>query len=203
MENLELKGAVEAILAWDGQFCRESTAAPIVRYWRAKCDKTLPVLDIADGKPLSQDDQGKLLDMLAEALAEMKAKYGTLDVAWGDINLIGRGGKYFGSPGVELGGWSQKALTETVMDVGVTESPAGSGKYVADNGTASVLLSFLRPEGIESYSLINWGQSADPASPHYVDQAEKLYAERKFKPTWFKKEDLMQHLESEKTLVIK
>jgi len=36
-----------------------------------------------------------------------------------------------------------------------------------------------------------------------VDQAERLYAERKFKPTWFRKEDLMQHLESEKTLTVR
>ena len=93
-------------------------------------------------------------------------------------------------------------MTETVLDVDCIEEPPGSGRYVAYCGSSSVLLSFLRPDGIESYSLLNWGQSSDPESPHYIDQAEKLYAERRFKPTWFKKADLMKHLESEKTLKI-
>ncbi len=87
--------------------------------------------------------------------------------------------------------------------MGVDEEPKGSGRYIATNGTSSVMLSFLRAGGIESYSVVNWGQSGDPASPHYLDQAEKLYAERKFKPTWFQKEELLQHLESEKTLKVK
>lgn len=198
----EFMETVKAILGWDGQFTRDSVVAPIVRYWRVKCDKAVPVLDIANGKALGKDDQVKLLDLLAAALAEMEARYGSQEVAWGDINLIGRAGKYFPCPGAELGGWSQKAMTETVFDVGVREEPEGSGKYVAFAGSSAILLTFLHADGIESYSICNWGQSADPQSPHYVDQAEQLYAERKFKPTWFNKEDLMEHIESEQSFVI-
>ena len=194
--------AVKTVLAWDGRFSRDSVAAPIVRFWRLKCEKVLPMMDITNGKRLSPAHQAVLLDMLAEALDEMQTKYGNRDITWGDINVIGRGGKYFASPGAEFGYGGQLARTETVMDIDGRETPPGSGRYVGHGGSLTVLLSFLRPEGIESYSLVNWGQSSDPNSPHYVDQAEKLYVERKFKPTWFKKEDLMQHLESEKTLVI-
>lgn len=202
MAEPEFAKAVDTILAWDGCFTRESAAAPIIRYWRAKCDKVLPVVDMADGKPLDRGGQAILLDKLAETLAEMKAKYGTLDLVWGDVNLVGRGGRYFGCPGVEFGGWNQKSMTETVMDVGGAEEPPGSGRFVANSGSSSVLLSFLRPSGIESYSLVNWGQSGDPHSPHYLDQAEKLYVERQFKPTWFQKAELMRHVESETVLTV-
>lgn len=198
--DVEFTKAVEAILGWDGMFTRDSTVAPLIKFWRMKCDKAIPVTDIANLKPLGEEDQAKLLDLLAGALAEIKATYGERQVIWGDINRIGRGGKYFPCPGAELGGWSQKTMTETVFDVGVREEPKDSGKYVAFAGSSAILLSFLYPEGIESYSIFNWGQSADPASPHYVDQAEALYAERKFKPTWFKKEDLLRHVESKRTL---
>lgn len=199
--DAEFMTAVKTILEWDGQFTRDSKAAPLVFFWRAKCDKPIPVLDIADEKPLSKDDQVRLLNLLGEALEEMKAKYGTLDLTWGDVNFIGRGGKYYPCPGAELGGWSQKAMTETVFNVGSRELPEEPGKYVAFAGSSALLVTFLYADGIESYSMFNWGQSSDPKSPHYVDQAEKLYAERKFKPTWFKKEDLMKNLESEKTLI--
>jgi len=202
MSDPEFAKAVNDILSWDGRFTRESVAAPVIRFWRLQCDTAIPVADIADNKPLSPADQTKLLDLLAAALAEMKAKYGRVRVTWGDINLIGRGGKYFACPGAEFGANNQKTMTETVMDVGVRENPAGSGKYVGHDGSSSILLSFLHHDGIESYSLVNWGQSSDPNSPHYVDQAQKLYAERKFKPTWFRKEDLMKHVESGKTLEV-
>jgi acyl-homoserine lactone acylase PvdQ len=59
---------------------------------------------------------------------------------------------------------------------------------------------FFHPDRVESYSCLVWGNSSDPNSPHYVDQAEKLYSQRKFKPTWWSKDELMQHIESQKTL---
>jgi acyl-homoserine lactone acylase PvdQ len=65
-----------------------------------------------------------------------------------------------------------------------------------------MMISFLHKEGIESYSLVAWGESGDPNSPHHVDQSEKLYTNRKLKPTWFKKEDLLKNLESEKVIVV-
>lgn len=200
--DAEFTEAVSAILEWDGLFTRDSVVAPIIRYWREKCDQPIPVMDIANGKPLGGDDQVKLLDLLEEALAEMKTKYGEREVTWGDINLIGRNGKYFPCPGAEWGGWSQKTMTETVYNVGSREEPEGSGNYVAYVGSSAILLSFMYADGIESYSIVNWGQSADPASPHHVDQAEKLYAEREFKPTWFDKADLMEHIESERTFTV-
>ena len=203
MTDPEFAEAANAILNWDGQFTRESLAAPIIRYWRMKCEGAISAARIAESKPLKKAEQTTLLDKLAEALGQMNSIYGKRGVAWGDINVIGRGGQYFPCPGAEFGNGGQMDRTETVMDVDGREETPGSGKYVAYAGSSAVLLSFLRPEGIESYSLANWGQSADPDSPHHVDQAQKLYAERTFKPTWFKKDELMQHLESQQTLTVK
>jgi len=63
-------------------------------------------------------------------------------------------------------------------------------------------LSFLSETGIDSYSLVAWGQSMDPNSPHYVDQAEKLYSSRKLKPTFFKQADLLKNVESRKVITV-
>ena len=203
MADAEFAKAAQDVLAWDGKFTTGTTVGPVFKWWRLKSEDKVDVAAIADREPLGSEDQKDLLDCLAEALAELKRKYGTVDVKWGEINLIGRGGKYFPCPGADFGGGKGKRnLTETPMDVAVREVEEGSGKYVGYNGTSSVMLSFLREDGIESYSLINWGQSGDPDSPHYVDQAEKLYSTRTFKPTWFKKDDLLEHLESEKVVTI-
>ena len=203
MADPELAKAVKDILEWNGEFVKESTDGPVFRFWREKCEKTVDIVAIADGKPLTSEDQVKLLDLLRETLADIKAKYGSLNVTWGDTHVIGRGGKYFPCDGADFGGGKEKKdATETVFDVSAREEVKGSGKYVAFNGSGSMMLSFLHKDGIESYSLVAWGQSGDPASPHYVDQSEKLYSPRKFKPTWFKKDDLMQHVESQKVLMV-
>ena len=82
------------------------------------------------------------------------------------------------------------------MVVGVGEDKENTGKFIARKGSSTILLSFLNKDGIDSYSLVVWGQSANPDSPHHTDQAEKLYSQRKFKPTWFKKDRILdvQHV---------
>jgi acyl-homoserine lactone acylase PvdQ len=199
MKDPELAKAVHDFLQWDGRFSKDSTVASVVKFWRLKCQDAIDIVAVADGLPLTAEDQGKMLDLLKETLEELKAKYGTTEMPWGDITLIGRGGKYFPLESGDFGGGKMKKNeTETVLDVATKETPEGSGKYVAYNGSGTLMISFLHQEGIESYSLVAWGQSADPDSPHYVDQAEKLYTHRRMKPTWFKKEDLLKNLESEK-----
>ena len=47
------------------------------------------------------------------------------------------------------------------------------------------------------------GRDADPHSPHYMDQGEKLYSKRHMKPTWWSEADLMQHVESKNVLEIR
>jgi acyl-homoserine lactone acylase PvdQ len=43
-------------------------------------------------------------------------------------------------------------------------------------------------------SLLVFGESADPASPHYLDQA-RLYAAGEMKPSWFTLEEIKKHTE--------
>ncbi|MBW7866550.1 MAG: penicillin acylase family protein [Candidatus Hydrogenedentes bacterium] len=194
----EFAKAVADILAWNGEFTKDSIAAPVVKFWRLKCESLIDTAAVADGKPLDAVDRGKMLDALAETLEEMKARYGSLDVKWGDINVIGRGGRFFACDGADFGGGKNR--TQTPLVTGVRREPDDSGRFVAHKGSSTILLSFLNRDGVDSYSLVAWGQSADPDSPHHTDQSEKLYAQRKFKPTWFKKEDLLRNLASEKTL---
>ena len=196
-------GAVDAILAWNGEFTKDSAAALLVKLWRLKCQEAIDVVAVADEQPLRESDQHRLLALLAQTLADLEAQHGSLDVTWGDVHVVGRGGKYFPSDGADFGGGKDKRnLTETLLCVTGRDSPDQPGKSVAYMGSMSMMLSFMHKDGIESYSCVVWGQSGDPESPHYVDQAERLYAQRRFKPTWFDKKDLLEHVESEKTLTI-
>jgi acyl-homoserine lactone acylase PvdQ len=54
----------------------------------------------------------------------------------------------------------------------------------------------FRKGAVESYSANPYGQSDHPDSPHYTDQAERLFSKRRLKPTWFEREWLEGHIES-------
>jgi acyl-homoserine lactone acylase PvdQ len=47
---------------------------------------------------------------------------------------------------------------------------------------------------VRARSIFVFGQSGDPASPHYFDQAE-VYSASAFKPAWFSREDVEAHAE--------
>jgi len=198
--NAALAAAVADILAWNCEFTQDSGAAPLVRVWRLKCQDKVDVAAIAEGKPLSPGDQQAMLEQLSAALDEMNQIYGGRRVLWGDVQVVGRGGQFFPCDGADFGGGGNK--TETLRDVEADESPAGSGRFVANSGTMAAMLMFFHEDGIESYTCTPWGQNADPESPHHVDQARELYSKRAMKPTWFTRDELMQHLESEKVLTI-
>ena len=67
----------------------------------------------------------------------------------------------------------------------------------------SMVLMFFHEDGVESYTCTQWGQSANPKSPHHVDQAEQLYSQRKFKQVWSNEEELLEHVKSKTVLSTK
>ena len=171
--------AAKRIADWDGQFTKESVAASIVFYWRQKSQGKVDEEKLLAGERLSNDDNTALLNGLREACDEMNLLYGKIDVPWGDIHKVGRNGRLYPADGVVMG--SGERRTRTLFNVGAREQEKGSGVYVANNGSMSMVLMFFHSDGIETYTCTPWGQSADPASPHHTDQAEKLYSQRKFK----------------------
>lgn len=53
----------------------------------------------------------------------------------------------------------------------------------------------MEGEPKEIWSLLPYGRSEDPSSPHYNDQA-KLDSQRKAKRIWFTPSDILEHTES-------
>jgi acyl-homoserine lactone acylase PvdQ len=171
--------AAKLVAAWDGQFTKESEAASIVFYWRQKAQGKVDEEKLLAGERLSNEENTALLNGLSEACDEMSRLYGKTNVPWGDIHKVGRNGHLYPADGVVMG--SGERRTRTLFNVGAREQEKGSGIYIANNGSMSMVLMFFHKDGIETYTCTPWGQSADPASPHHTDQAEKLYSQRKFK----------------------
>jgi acyl-homoserine lactone acylase PvdQ len=203
MKNADFAAAVAAILDWDGQYLPKSTATPVYKFWRLKAGKALNLAPLGKKKPLDAATNAKLLDLLAETIADMQKRYGKWNIAWGELHKVGRGGVYFPVGGADYDSGDKEAnFSETLFDVRCKDDPDHAGHFIANNGSMATILMFFYKDGVRSFTCTPWGASADPKSPHYMDQGEKLYSKRQMKPTWWAEADLMPHVESKTVLDI-
>lgn len=200
LEDPAFKADFERLQNWDGRFVKESNAAPLMRYFRMEAFEVADPLKINAGKELSVEEYFNLKKAFDKARETMIKLYGKTDITWGDMVEVGRGDTFVPTSGADFGRGENDKSLRTLLSLGVHETPEGSGKFRAYKGSMAMLLMFMHKDGIESYSCIPWGQSADPASPHFMDQGEKLFSNRKFKPVYRSKEELLKHVESEKSL---
>ena len=132
-----------------------------------------------------------------KVLADLQKDWGTTDVKWGDINRIQRrhtsGDEPFsdaaeslpvaGGPGDGVG---------IVFNFYARAEAGQKRRYgVAGHSFVSVVEFGAQPK---AQSILTFGQSADPKSKHYFDEA-KLYANQEFKPAWFSLADIKAHSE--------
>jgi len=196
MDDETFDAAVKDLLAWDCNYTQDSTAATLMEQWRTKSDQGVNGQSILEGKALTAEEQVALLTKLAETLADLQATYGKTVIPYGDIHKVGRDGIYYPYDGGHIGGGVNG--TRTVRDI-----EGGKGKdgiYVGENGSIAPVLMFFHKEGVESYTAFPWGQSGHKDSPHFMDQGRDLFSKRELKPTWFKKDDLLKNVASEKVL---
>ncbi len=200
-ENSELNRAVESILAWDGHFTPESTATNLYQFWRLKCGDQCDLTPMANDLPLPAETRTKILELLLERMQDMQTRYGKWDMKWGGNHVVGRGEKYFPASGTDFSSGDKEAnFSETLLDVRSVEDPKKPGRYVANSGSMAMILMFFDKNGVRSFTCTPWGQSAHPASPHYMDQGKELYGPRQMKPTWWDPAELKLHTNSTKVL---
>jgi acyl-homoserine-lactone acylase len=194
----DLKDAVELILDWNGRLDADNLSAPLFRFWRQECSKMdIGVSVKENGKinKISKQNQKKMLLALQRAQSYLTAKFGSFQVPWGTTVRLKRGDKTWPVSGGSLGN-------------GISVLRAAGGRFSEATGVTTVnrgqsccmVVELSSP--IQSSSILPWGQSDDPDSPHFTDQAEKLFSKSKFKSTFFQKEDLMKNIEFEKNIFV-
>jgi acyl-homoserine lactone acylase PvdQ len=132
-----------------------------------------------------------LIDVLPGVLDSLRATFGTIEVPWGAINRIQR----------PLSGASV-TLDTSRASLPVQGAPGGLGSVFTFNteglgearprngtsGNSFVKVIEFGPTP-RATSILNYGQSGDPQSAHFFDQAS-LYWRGEFKPAWFTRADV-------------
>lgn len=120
-----------------------------------------------------KDEMGMLIDLKSSA-EEIMRFFGRLDVRWGDVHIIRRGDREYPTAGAGFPSTESLHLA--------TGKVRGDGKVEGESGTSFLMIVELG-ERIRSWSLLPFGNSENPESPHFSDQAP-LFSQMKLKPAY-------------------
>jgi acyl-homoserine lactone acylase PvdQ len=193
------------LLAWDGQLTKDSTGALKYYYWRSTLHEAEGGPAIRDGvddhyaivegrKPKSIELSDAQLELVRqtwlESLEIMREQLGDTSQPWGRVFRVGRDGVTWPVGG---GGGDHLGLT-TLRSMGYAAANAEHERNGNRGQTSTQIVVLSTP--IQSWIYLPVGQSDRPDSPHYRDQAERVFAERRLKPSWWLPEDLAGNIES-------
>ena len=208
----DYQAALRSILAWDGFSEAGSSAALKFYFWRQALNKLLgepaarelnarindfmAVLHKGKGKadPLNEAQKKALAKALHLAMATLRQNHGGIGAAYGDVFRVGRDDKSWPVGGGSL---SDEGMG-TLRAIHFGRPQPDHTRWGGSGQTSTQLVILGNP--IRSWTQPPIGQSDNPASPFYRDQAECLFSPAKMKPTWYAKEELLQHVHSRKEL---
>ena len=201
----KLKDPLSILRTWDYHSSEKSIPTTLAIEWGTKL---LPKIQaIQGGFEDEEEDQvtrtkhfvnrasaNDLLLPLAETLKELETKFGTWQVAWGDINRFQRASsdiiqKYDDNqPSIPVGFASS---TWGMLPSYTGKYFTGTKKRYGVNGN-SFICAVEFGDKIKAKSLLAGGQSGDPNSKHFKDQME-MYTKGQFKDVLFYKEDVLKN----------
>lgn len=127
-----------------------------------------------------------VFQIMVEAADQTIEKFGNLDARWGEYSRLQHGEQDL--PCAGHGGSGSPALRPTRGEL-------RQGKRIANFGTSYAMVVDFSGRG-RAASILPFGQSEDPDSPHFADQSP-LYSWGKYKPAWFHQDEVQANKSSE------
>jgi acyl-homoserine lactone acylase PvdQ len=200
-----LSEPMELIVKWDRNVSESSIATTLAIEWAQKLwptilkgmdeddesdqvDKTIHFANSAEAKVL--------LDPLLTVLSELEKKFGKWQQPWGEVNrfqrLTGNITEVFDDtkPSLPAG---LAASTWGCLPSFTSKSFNGTNRRYGYNGN-SFICAVEFGKKVTAKSLLAGGESGDPTSKHFKDQAE-MYTKGQFKDVLFYKEDVLKNVE--------
>lgn len=192
----ELKGPIRVMTNWDLQTSIRSVAMSLAHYYGTELNENAVAPDSLNqidrfhyfGTGLPEEDR---LRHFTNAVNKMQEDFGKWDMPWGDINrfqrLTGDIELQFDDdqPSIPVGLTS--ARWGALAAFGMRSSQQTKKIYGTRGNSFVAVVEF--GDKITAKSILIGGQSSDPNSPHFIDQAQS-YADVRFKDVAFYREDV-------------
>src|SRR5262249_27384846 len=181
----KLRPAIKELSDWDGMARTDSAPATLFLLTAERANR--------DGKNLDYDVRLRILETV---LNDLEKTFGTWRVAWGEINRLQRvhtsGDEPFSDERQSWPVMGGPGAAGLVFTYNARAEKGQKRRYGTSGNTLVAVIEFGKQ--IRARSALVFGQSADPKSPHYNDQAE-LYAQGKFKDVRFTPKEIKSNLE--------
>lgn len=182
-----LRQVLDTLAAWDRVSSVASTAMTLYAQWSVAClrgsdggARLPPALHF--GLPAGDVLPFRRIRALETIVSTLVREWGTPFVPWGEIHRVQRpqsGGFTDARSSVPFaGGPGYLGLVHMMIAMPEPQQKRWYGRV----GSSYVSVIEFGP-AVRARSIMPFGQSADPASPHHLDQAE-LYGRGEFKPVW-------------------
>ena len=193
----ELAKFVDQILNWDGRAEKDSTGIIPYRFWKDQQGAFGREVGNRLGSPPGLFlTNGAAIKMAQDGCQAMIEEHGRVDVEYGQVYRCGRKGGQRTAPAE--GGSVDGVATPRALSFG--EDLEGGQQLMTGGQCAFQIAVMSQPP--QSWTVSPLGQSDDPTSPHFDDQAIELVSNRKLKSTYFQdRAALMKELESTTKLV--
>lgn len=201
--NPDLKEPIQVLKDWDYRFSEASVATALATYWAQDLRRM-----VADRAPKGNGDLGLIdymtnkttdeekLQALFSAISILQSDFGSWKTAWGEINRYQRITGDIVQPFEDAKPSIPIAYTSSFWGAlaafGSRPYP-GTLKWYGTRGNSFVAVVEFGKK-VKAKSVLAGGNSGDPASPHFNDQAE-MYREGKFKDVLFYREDIEKNAE--------
>jgi penicillin amidase len=186
----KLKEPVELLRGWD---CESAVDSVPMTLFAETFDR---VLKMRAERDVQNHPHVRALEA---ALVELEKTQGTWKVAWGEINRLQR---IHGSQ-IDLQGHGAFRDDQPSLPIAGAPGPLGvvfnfyslpqagqKRRYgVAGHSFVAAVELAVQPKAM---TVLQFGESGDPSSPHWFDQAP-LYARKQFKPSWYTRADVEAH----------
>jgi acyl-homoserine-lactone acylase len=171
---------------WDYRWSTSSVPTAVAVFWGEEVGRS------------SAKTPPQLLQALAAAVDRLEADFGTWQTPWGEINryqrLTGDIVQPFddGGPSIPVGFTS--ARWGSLASFGARTYPGTRKMYGTSGNSFVAVVEF--GDRVRAKAITAGGQSGDPKSPHFADQAER-YARGELRDVYFYREQLEGHTKRE------
>src|SRR5436190_3075543 len=173
---------ISLVRQWDRNSSVSSVATTLAIEWASRSGRmTLPA---------------EKLKAFLETVSDLEKRFGSWKIAWGEVNRyqrVGDGEQFDDSKTSIPSGLASSAFGS--LPSFVARRYPGTNKRYGYNGNSFIACVEFGKK-VHAKSIITGGQSFDPSSKHFTDQAQ-MFLDGDFKDVLFYKEDVLKHVERE------